>query len=208
MNTEEIFRYILSFLGGGLVLAILNWVKEARSVARQREIACLQNQLQLLYGPLHCLTAQTQEILKLHENLENSLNPINKPEPREEQIPPFSSSEAEQIIALMNAYTEEVKKNKVRIRQLLETNWSLIHAEDVAPFLAFLADTTRSQVEIDEKYAMGVAFRVKPHLGDIFIIRPEFVDQVTSRWNTLRKRLDTLLLSFWWPWLRRGRQAT
>jgi len=209
MGPEEIIHYVMSMLGGGLVVFVLNWVKEARSATRQREVAYLQDQLRFLYGPLHCLTAQNMDTLKRAEKLQDALNPNIKTEPHEQQIPPAIGAEADKIIGLSNAYSAKLKENNARISQLLEDNWSLIDVEDIDLFLAFLADCARMQIEVDEKHAEGVAFRVKQHLGDIYYVRPGFVERVTAQWHAKRERLGKLLMPRWWPWSRGrgGRKA-
>lgn len=204
MTIEEFIRYIMSLIGGGLVLAVVNWVKEVRSERRKREIDYLQDQLNKLYGPLHCLSAQNQETLKRAEKLQMALNPSMKAESPEQRIPPARGAEADKIIDLSNAYSAKFKENNARIRQLLDANWSLIDVDDVEQFLGFLADCARMQVEVDEMHAEGIAFRVTQQLGDIYYVRPGFVERVTAQWNAKRERLGELLLPRGWPWSRRS----
>ena len=208
MGTEEIVRYVMTFVGGGMAVAIITWMKEARSASRQREVAYLQDQLRSLYGPLHCLTSQNMETMKRSVKLQDALNPNNKVGPSEQEIPPARGAEADKIIDLSNAYSAKFKENNSRIGQLLEANWSLIDVEDVELFLAFLVDCARMQVEVDEKHAEGLAFRVRQHLGEIYYVRPEFVERVTAQWNAKRLRLSELLMPHWWPRSRHHGKAT
>jgi hypothetical protein len=205
MGTEEIVRSVMIFFTGGMAVAIYNSMKEAR----QKAVANLQEQLRLLYGPLHCLTTQNMEILKFAVKLQESINSNSKVAPHEQEIPPARGAVAHKIIELSNTYSAKFKENNARIMQLLEANWSLIDMEDVAPFLAFLADYARMQVEVDEKHGEDVADRVNQHLGDIYYVRPEFVERVKAQWNAKRERLGELLMPHWWPWSkwRGGRKA-
>ena len=150
MATEEIVRYVMSFLGGGMVVAVINWVKELRSAARQREVGYLQDQLRFLYGPLHCLTAQNLETFKRMERLQDALNLKLKVGPQEQKIPLASGAEVDKIVDLSNAYSIKCKE--------------------------------------------GLSIRVKQHLGEIYYVRPEFVDRVTARWTAKRERLGMLVM--------------
>jgi hypothetical protein len=199
METKEVIQFVLAFFGGGLVLAIINWLKEARSATHQREVAFLQDQLRLLYGPLHCVTAENQEILNLATKLSDALNPNIK---AEQQIPPFRGAEATGIIGLSNAYSTRYKENNARIKELLQANSSLIDGEDVKPFVDFLADCARMQVEVDEKHADGL-HRIHQILGAVNYVRPGFVEHVTAQWNAKRERRNELMLPRSWPWSRR-----
>jgi hypothetical protein len=69
MTSEEIIRYVMSLIGVGTVVAVLNWAKEAISAKRQTEIARLQEQLKSLYAPLHYFTTQNQQLAQLWDNV-------------------------------------------------------------------------------------------------------------------------------------------
>jgi hypothetical protein len=65
MPTEETVRYTLSFLGGGFIAAVGNWIYSNWSAGRAREVEWLREQLRLLYGPLFFFTSQNEELFKL-----------------------------------------------------------------------------------------------------------------------------------------------
>jgi hypothetical protein len=70
MSPEEIIRIIGSFLGGGLVAAVGNWIHANRSARREKEIAWLQEQLRLLYGPLSFFAGQNEQLFMLTGNVQ------------------------------------------------------------------------------------------------------------------------------------------
>jgi hypothetical protein len=72
MPFEEIIRYLLSFLGGGLVAAVGNWLHSSWSARRAREVEMLREQLRLVYGPLFFFTSQNEELFKLTDNVQNA----------------------------------------------------------------------------------------------------------------------------------------
>jgi hypothetical protein len=52
MTTQEAINLIFSFLGGGLVAGLLNWLRANRSEKKTRKVSNLQTKIQNLYGPL------------------------------------------------------------------------------------------------------------------------------------------------------------
>jgi len=42
MTTEEIIRLVFSFLGGGLVVGLLNWLRANQAEKRRRKVSALQ----------------------------------------------------------------------------------------------------------------------------------------------------------------------
>jgi hypothetical protein len=203
VGIEEIFRYAMSFLGGGMVVAILTWIKEARSAVRQQEVAYLKDQFHVLYAPLHCLTVQNMETFKHTEKLRETLHQNIKVESQDPIIPPVTGAEAGKIIEMSSAYMAKITENNTRIRQLLEANWSLIDLEDEEVFVAFLTNCLRMQVEIDEHHAERVPLRVVLRLGDIYYLNTGFLERVTAQWKAKRVRLEKLRTLRRWPWSKR-----
>jgi hypothetical protein len=55
MTADGIIRYVLSFLGGGVISALGNWYYSARSARVARDVDLLREQHRLLYGPPYFL---------------------------------------------------------------------------------------------------------------------------------------------------------
>ena len=66
MTTEEIIRLIFSLLGGGLVVAIFDWIRSYFSEKKARKISLLQTKIQNLYGPLQFFTSQNDSFFELY----------------------------------------------------------------------------------------------------------------------------------------------
>ncbi|HYV35127.1 MAG TPA: hypothetical protein VE988_05450 [Gemmataceae bacterium] len=194
MGTLEIFQFLTVGLGSGFLVTAIKLYLDARSAARQREIGYLQDQLRLLYSPLHLLATLNKEHLKITEKLQDALNPKATAKPQPEDVPAASGAESDQIIKLSNEYATKFKENNAKMRQILEANWSLIDVDDVDLLLAFVVDCVRMQVEVDEKHSQGVAIRVNQRLGTIFYVRPGFTERITAQWNAKRQRLSKLLM--------------
>src|SRR5688572_30068939 len=69
MTFDEIVRLVASFLGGGVVAAVGNWLHASRTARRQREIDRLREQLERLYGPLFFFTTQNQQLFLLNDKI-------------------------------------------------------------------------------------------------------------------------------------------
>ncbi len=72
MTIEQIIQLILSFLGGGVVVAILDWVRIIWSERKARRIEYARSQLQSLYGPLQFFTSQNAMLFELNDNFQKA----------------------------------------------------------------------------------------------------------------------------------------
>lgn len=60
---------VVSFMGGGIVSAGINWVRADRADQKARKIDFLNGQLKNLYGPLYYFVSQNEKCLELkHKN--------------------------------------------------------------------------------------------------------------------------------------------
>jgi len=57
---------IVSFLGGGVLVAIFNWITRSASERVERRHEYLKHQLENLYGPLHFLTSSNDGLFDLY----------------------------------------------------------------------------------------------------------------------------------------------
>jgi len=51
----NVISLIISFFGGGILGALINWIRAERSDNKERRIKFLDNQIRELYGPLYYL---------------------------------------------------------------------------------------------------------------------------------------------------------
>src|ERR1039457_50696 len=113
MPAEEIIRYALSFLGGGIISAVGNWVYSSRSAHRAREVDLLREQNRLLYGPLFFFTSQNEALFKLagHVNEVRREYFEGRKWSEEAQAQEILSKQHDATIQLGNTYVERVVKN-------------------------------------------------------------------------------------------------
>src|SRR6267142_3611809 len=109
MSPDEIIRYVLSFLGGGVVAAIGNWIYASKSARRQSEMQYLLSQLQSLYGPLYFFTSQNEQLFKLYNDIHNAYSAyFGRQRSQEPATQKALSTGAEATINLGNIYVRQV----------------------------------------------------------------------------------------------------
>ena len=191
MTTQEIIRLIFSFLGGGLVVGILNWVKSSISERTSRKIEELQNQIRHLYGPLYFFTSQNENLFKLNEKFHEAYNAeySSKEWSQDKHTQEALDKEATITIETANEYIELVKKNNDKIISILTDNYAFIDPDDVDVFQQFVVDYTRLKTEISGTGKRTVPLRIYRRVGDISFMRPAFIERVRSKFNQKRNEL-------------------
>ncbi|MGO9010288.1 MAG: hypothetical protein ACLQPN_09305 [Bryobacteraceae bacterium] len=194
MPLDEIIRYVSSFLGGGCVAAVGNWVYSNWSARRAREVEVLRDQLRLLYGPLFFFTSQNEQLFKVTGDVERARAKFfeGKNWSSEEEALEELTKRHSATIDLKNAYIERVVKNNEQVMDILEKNWHLADPRDVEVLSRFQVDYTRHLVEIKESRAADVPFPVRMELGDIHFMHPDVIACVRATFDRQRARLTKL----------------
>jgi hypothetical protein len=171
MPAEEIVRYGLSFLGGGIISAVGNWFYSSWSTRRAREVDLLQEQNRRLYGPLFFFTSQNEALFKLAGHV----NEVRREyfEGRrwidEAQVQEVLSKQHIATIQLGNIYVERVVKNNDKVMEILENNWHLVEPSDITILSRFQVDYTRYLVEAKEQATKEI-----PHPDVMACVRDAF----------------------------------
>jgi hypothetical protein len=167
MPLEEIIRYLLSFLGGGFIAAVGNWIHSSWSARRAREVEMLRERVQLLYGPLFFLTSQNEELFKLADNVQDARREFfeGKKWSNEEKTQEALGKQHLATIELGNTYIDRVVKNNEKVMEILEKSWHLVDPGDVEILSRFQVDYTRYLVEAKERVRRVFHFRSGSSLG-------------------------------------------
>lgn len=182
---------IISFLGGGVIGAVIQWARTARSERERRHSEYISEQLNKLYGPLYFLTSQNQELFTLNSNILNvykehfeknewSNDPVTKESLRKE---------SEATIQLANAYIDQVVINNAKIAGTLQGNYAYIDAEDTTIIQEFVIDTTRMNKEIKEGRIKSIPYEVYKALGIISYSKPEFLSLISDKFHEKQRVL-------------------
>jgi len=201
--TDRVIELVITFLGGGLVVAVLDWIRTARSEMRQREILYLQDQLRLLYGPLHMLLAQNEKLMQFGKRIHDAYRAEFFGKKFAESSQQTVDDPAHRTIELANAYGDQVRENNARIMELIEKNWSLVDIEDFDTLSQFQLHHIRMRLEFEQKMIQGITFLVREHLGEITFFDSDFVKRFADKRKAKQERLASLLNPGWWR-RRRG----
>jgi|GEM_PF-1819951 len=191
----NVLNWIVGFLGGGLVSAIIGVGLSIYSARRTREVESLREQLSLLYGPLFFFTRQNEELFKLSDNVRSVYNDFfgGKNWSDDEQTQARLDKQVEATIGLGNVYIQRVVANNARMMEILERNWHLVDAADVDILARFQVDYTRYLVEVEQHGAAGLPFQIVMNLGNISFMRGDVISQVRAGFQAKRNRLATLI---------------
>ncbi len=189
MPAQELMNLVFSFLGGGLIVGILDWVRSTKSEARARRAVMLSDQLTHLYGPLYFLTSQNAALFELSRSFHAAYSAeyVNQ---KFSQNPGTQASLHEQTsrtLSLENQYIGIVKDNNDRIAELLRSAYSYIDPEDAPFFRQFSVDYLRLRTEIDLDGKLLTPSVIYGHIGDISFMRPSFMERIQKQFEAKKR---------------------
>lgn len=190
MSTEEIIRYVMSFLGGGVVVTVGNWIHAANVAKRERAATHLSTQLKELYGPLYYFTNQNARLFDLSRKFDAAYTDeiASKNWSQDQRTRESVQSDAEATISLSNEYVQNVVKNNDRIAGLLENSWHLIDADDIEEFSAFQIHHARLKVEVEG--GLKTPFMIYQHVGTISYMPPSMIERVENKFRAKNAKLQ------------------
>ncbi|MFD0682355.1 MULTISPECIES: hypothetical protein [unclassified Paenibacillus] len=188
----NILSLIISFIGGGAVGAILNWIRADLADKKTRRIKYIEDQLKNLYGPLYFVISQSAKLFEIERKYQQAYKEefIDKQYSREKLTQDRLNDEATKTLDIRNEYINQVRLNNNKIKEILDNNFSYIDAEDIDLVVNYFYENyTRLQTEVRGK----VPFIIHNHIGDISFLRPEFIEGMKSKF--LKKKEEVELLS-------------
>ena len=194
-NNFTILSLIVSFLGGGIVGALINWFRAERADKKERKIRFLERQIRELYGPLYYFTSQNKKLFELNEKYHNAYKEeyIAKKYSRDKSTQRTLEKETLQTIDIANKYIEKVKRNNHKIKKIVDKHCDLIDSDDFELFLLFYEHYTRLNTEIEEGKGLKTPFRIYQHIGDISFFPPQIIEKIESKFFQKKKELQGLL---------------
>ncbi|MBL0677609.1 hypothetical protein [Aeromonas dhakensis] len=178
--------YLMSFLGGGLVAAILNWLRVARSERRALKAARIREQLEKLYGPLFFVTSQAK---KLHE-LSRRHSDAYRVKYIESQF--GSREDWDSAIQVGNCYATELHNLAKEATKIMQNAYSHIEPKDSSVFQDVVIDALRLAVEREESGKIKVPIEIYQCVGNMYFFRENFIELVEIRFNEMRNELVRL----------------
>ena len=191
MSTEELIRLIFSFLGGGTVVGIIEWIRQISAAKELRKFDYLNKQLINLYGPLYFFTSQNEILFKLNEKL-GEAHKIEYEDVKwsnDKDTMEGITKESTITNELRNSYMSVAVENNDKILDLLKNNYQFIDTSDVIIFQEFITDYVRFKKEINEDGNIKTPLRIYIRIGSISFMKPEFINRVAEKFNLLNQEI-------------------
>ena len=182
---------IITFLGGGILGAAIQYVSLFRSEKEKRHSTYVHEQLNRLYGPLYFLSSQNEKLFDLNKcimegydqhfiQIEWSKNP---------QTQETLRKESKSVINLANEYIYLVKENNLKIMEILRNNYDLIATDDIGVIQEFVIDCIRMNKEVEEDRLKEIPHEIFQYVVNISYSRPEFLTLIKARFIEMQEKL-------------------
>lgn len=191
----SIVSWIVSFLGGGIMSALINWIRTERAEKKERKTRFLDDQIRQLYGPLYYFISQSEKLFELNKRFHDAYNKeyVEKKYSTEEYTRKVLEKEAKETLDIANKYIAGVESNNLRIKEILDNKFSLIDPDDIELFLLFYEHYIRLVTERDNEGRIKIPFMIYNHIGDISFLPLEVIERVKEKFLNKKKELDNLL---------------
>lgn len=189
----EALTTIITFLGGGVLGAGIQYVRAARSEREQRLSSYTNSQIDKLYGPLYFYTSQNEKLFELSRKiLEAHSTYFDREWSQSPQTQKSVLEESTNTIALSNSYVEQVVRNNDEILTILRSNFGFADMDDVEIFTQFSIDVIRLKNEVEGEKMKGIPLNIYRIVGDISYSRPEFLRRVKDKFAAKQEQLKRL----------------
>ena len=176
-------QLIFSFLGGGVLVAIINWARTSRSERTTRKHDFLKDQIAKLYGPLYFFVGLNEALFALNDKFHKAYeehfvkeNWSKDPDTRENL-----RKESQSTIDIANHYVRLVRDNNCKIADLLRNNYAYIDPEDTEVFQQFIIDHLRMERECKIEAPLETPIEIYFKVGEISYSRKELMELAKKR---------------------------
>jgi hypothetical protein len=187
---------VVSFLGGGIIGAFVNYIRVERSEKKERQLKFLEEQIRHLYGPLYYWVSQNVKLFELNNRFLDAYDKefiqqrwATDPETRESV-----RRRSGLTIELANKYIGQVENNNENIKNILDSHSSYVDPDDVDIFLLFFEHRIRKIIEIDETGKLLTPDEIYYRIGQISFLRPEFIDRVQEKFFAKKLEMNKLVV--------------
>lgn len=191
---NETLNLIFSFLGGGVVVAIFDWIRINKAEKLSRRLDMLNNQIRNLYGPLYFFTSQNAQCFALNDSILKAYDKeyVEQEWSKDQYTRENLKKETALTLDIANAYVRLVTINNERIIEILRDNYSLIDPEDEDIFQQFVIDYNRLKTESDESGRLRMPLEIYMQVGNISFMRPAFIERVKNKFNAKKQEIENM----------------
>lgn len=180
---------LLGFVGGSAAGALIAARYQARTARIAREVDHIDQQLRLLYGPLHFFVSQNDELFRLSGAFHDAYSAEYTSQEFAPEAMESVRKDTKTTIALANSYVNRVVSNNERIMEVLERCWQHLDPSDVETFSHFQIDYIRFKTEVWGKMRLATPFGVYERIGPISYMRREMSERVRDAFARKTQRL-------------------
>ena len=186
---------VVSFLGGGIVSALINWIRVNKADKKDRQIKFLDGQIRKLYGPLYYLISQSEKLFQLNNKFHEAYNKeyCNQEWSQDQHTQKILKEETTTTLETANKYIRMVEKNNEKIKEVLDNQYPLLDPDDIQTTMLFFEHHTRLNVEKDANGKITTPFRIYNCLGDISFLRPEVIEKIKAKFLEKKSKLEKLV---------------
>lgn len=192
MWKEILETQIIGIIVGAVITSVTGALIVYWLDAKKLKKSYLLDQIQKLYAPLHFFVLQNELYLKLNEKYMKAYQEEygNKKWNSDKETVEFLDKETQQIFNKANEYNQVIRANNEKICELMRNNYGYIDWDDFKMFHQFVVDRTRDKMEFSDGRGLAVPLIIYSHLGDVFIMRTEFIDRVKEKFNSKKRILE------------------
>lgn len=186
--------FLFSFLGGGIVVAIFDWIRINKAEKLQRRLEILNNQIRNLYGPLYFFTSQNEKCFALNDSILKAYDKeyVEQQWSQDDITSANLKKNTTLTLDVANAYVHLATANNDRIFEILSEHYSLIDPDDQDVFQQFVMDYNRLKTERDDTGTIKMPFEIYKHLGSISFMRPTFIERVKTKFNAKKQQIEEI----------------
>lgn len=178
-------QLIISFLGGGILVALINWARISRSEKATRKHDFLKEQIAKVYGPLFFFVGIKEALLGLSNKFNKAYQEhfVDQKWSKDPRTRESLGKEIDATIQIANHYVGIVRGNNSKIMDILRENYAYIDPEDTEVFQQFVVDHLRMEREFKEGQPLETPHEIYFKVGEIPLSRKEFIEVVKKKFT-------------------------
>jgi hypothetical protein len=190
----DMLQVIISFLGGGILVALINWARASRSERTSRKHEFLKQQITKVYGPLYFFVGLTEFLFTLNDKFHKAYNEhfVNQKWSNNPHTQENLRKERDATLRIANHYVGIVRDNNSKIVDLLRQNYAYIDPEDTEVFQQFIIDHLRMEREFQAEKPLETPLEIYLKVGEISYSRTEFMNLVKKRFLEKNKAIKSI----------------
>ena len=188
------WQLIISFLGGGILGTLINWVRTSRSERTARKHEFFKEQMTKVYGPLYFFVGLNEALFSLNDKFHKAYNEhfVDQKWSTDPQTRENLNKETIETLEIANHYVRLTRDNNSKIVDLLRDNYAYIDPEDTEVFQQFIIDHLRMEREFKGQKPLETPLEIYFKVGEISYSRKEFMELVRKRFVEKNKVIKSI----------------